>query len=293
MTVQPFSSAHLRILDELPQEPCLRERDAGRFVVIGEPVMVKAGRNSARRRAGWRRSLRDADALVLSKIYIHILEGRYSGLASDEAKQARIFADIDNCVRSEVAREARRRRRLAPIGAHADRLVSGDPDYLALEEELERVQSEVVLLRSLHMSPVDRLLLLLLIHPAHVDRTDVEKAVAGSRVVLRQGRVRYDGLTRSAEETLLLVEQLVCAPIGAAEGRTFRARKAIQRLRLAWTLRGPRGCLSPADWPDSERLRAENWLDHRRSHALGVLAGCEDRVTRDALIAMARARRRA
>jgi len=293
MTVQPFSSAHLRILDDLPREPCLRERDAGRFVVIGEPVMVEAGRRSARRRTGWRRSLRDADALVLSKIYIHILQGRYSGLAGDEAKQARIFADIDNCVRAEVAREARRRRRLAPIGSHAERLVSGDPDYLALEEELERVESEVALLRSLDMSPVDRLLLLLLIHPAHVDLADVEKAVAGSRVVLRQGRVRYDGLTRSAAETQLLVERLVCAPFGPEEGLTFRARKARQRKRLAWTLRGPRGSLDPSDWPDRERLRAENWLDHRRTTALDALAACEDGVTRDALIAMARARRRA
>ena len=98
MPMMPFSSEHLQILDHLPDEPLPRQRDAGRFLVIGEPVIVEAARRAARKRRGWRSPLADADALTLAHIYVRILDGRYSGLEGDAAKERRILADVDNCV---------------------------------------------------------------------------------------------------------------------------------------------------------------------------------------------------
>ena len=268
MPMTPFSSEHLQILDHLPEEALPRQRDAGRFMVIGEPVMVDAARRAARKRRGWRSPVEDADALTLAHIYIRVLDGRYSELESDAAKERRILADIDNCVRAAVGREARRRRRFAPLGAHTDTLPAGDPDYLAREARLERVDAELKAICGLDASAVDRLLLLLLIHPAYAERADVEAAVAASSVSHRNGALRYTGLTRSVDETLLLIERCVQVPLSPAELRSSRAERRAVRRRLAWTLRGPGGALDRSVWSAADWLRAENWLDKRRAAAM-------------------------
>ena len=110
MTIVPFSSEHLGLLDALPEETGPRRQTAGLFVEIGHPRLVCVARLAARRRRGWRQPLEVADALSLAHIYVRILEGRYSALPGDTLKRDRIEADIDNCVRSHVRRELRHRK---------------------------------------------------------------------------------------------------------------------------------------------------------------------------------------
>ena len=241
-------------------------------MVIGEPVIVEAARRAARKRRGWRSPLADADALTLAHIYVRILEGRYSGLEGDAAKERRILADIDNCVRAAVGREARHWRRFAPLGAHTERLADGHPGYLARESRLERVAAELAVIRELPASAIDRLLLILLIHPGCAEQSDVEAAVSASRVYRRRGMLRYRGLTRPADETMDLLAQCVCAPLSPVECRSRRTERGALRRRLAWTLRGPRGHLDASIWTPDELLQATHWLDKRRSRALAALA---------------------
>jgi hypothetical protein len=150
--------------------------------------------------------------------------------------------------------------------------VSGDPEYLAREARLERVAAELKVIRALPASAIDRLLLILLIHPGYAERQDVEAAVSASSVSQRNGRLRYTGLTRSVDETMLLLERFVLTPLSPAERRASRRGRGAIRRRLAWTLRGPRGALDASVWSSDERLRAENWLDNRRAVASAALA---------------------
>jgi len=294
MSVEPFSSEHLRMLDQLPEQDLPRRHVAGIFVEIGHPVMVSQGRQSARRRRGWRHPLELADALTLAHIYVRILEGRYSAIDTDAAKQARIFSDIDNCVRSHVRREVAHQKRFSPLGDRAETVAAGDLNYLEREARLLRVDAEVAVIRNLPASGVDRLLLLLLTHPAHVERPDLAEARSASRVVLRRGRLRRDGITRSIGETSDLIALWLARSVDDALRRSERAMRGYQRRSIAWILRGPPGSRDASQWSRADLLQAENWLDHRRSRVLQVLAesgpGCSTQ-SRAALSSLAVSRR--
>ena len=135
----------------------------------------------------------------------------------------------------------------------------------------QRITAEVEAIRTLSVRAVDRLLLMLLMHPARVAHVDVEAAAAESRVVVRRGQARIEGITRPVDEILDRIAAWLDAPVPDAVRRSDRRMRGHARVRIAWILRGPGGSVDRSGWTLAQQQQAENWLDHRRKRLIRTL----------------------
>lgn len=268
----PFSTDHMRLVRPLPTSAWSRTQAAGRWLTVAHPTLVRVARRGARRRGMSSDAVEDVVSAVMLRIYERVLADHYAqpgALGDDE----RVVLDhVDNVVRARVRARQREDERVCAVGDVAGTMADDRAlDPVDALHAAALVRQETALIRGLRVSAVQRLAVLLHVHPEAVGEADVAAAVATSGHTRRGGELRVVGLTRSTEETLDLLASWMpsgtrLADLGGAVGRHGPAR-----IWLSWILRGPVGSVDIGAWDRSDRERAVNWLDQQLSRGRRAL----------------------
>lgn len=267
----PFSSAHMRMVQPLPTSPDDRTRVAGRWLEAALPRLTPYARRRAWRRGVVQGQIDDVVSDVVLRIYERVLADAYAEPCDRQESTRRVLDHIDNVIRVHVRSWKRVEAPLQAVGVAADALPDSPWDPADAWAAADQVQAESRLIRSLPVSDVHRLVVLLHVHPEQVALSDVEAAVARSGSRMRAGATQHVGLRRSVEDTRSLLVAWLPRGTMLAELTGTIGRHGPVRLWLAWILRGPRGSTDPALWPEADRERAVNWLDQQLSRGRRAL----------------------
>lgn len=273
MTVPvPFSSDHMRLVRPLPASARSRTRAAGRWLSVAHPALDRFTRRRARRRGVPSDAVDDLVGAVLLRIYERLLADHYAQPGSLADDERIVLAHVDNLIRAHVRARKREAERLYAVGDAVDVLPDdhvADPVDAWHAAALARREADLI--RRLDASAVQRLVVLLHVHPEEVSEADLAAAVATSRVTRRGGQHHVVGLTRPTAETLDLLAAWLpsgtrLADLGGAVGRHGPVRTW-----LAWILRGTAGSRDIGDWSRTNHERAVNWLDQQLSRGRRAL----------------------
>jgi hypothetical protein len=213
----------------------------------------------------------DVVSEVLLRIYERVLEDAYAVPCTTAEATRRVLDHVDNLVRAHVRTRQREEARLRALGEAADRLPAADADHAERQAEAALARREAALIRRIPASAVQRLVVLLHVHPEQVGVADLRPALAASGLRRHGGAPRQVGLTRDLAALRRLLS--VWLPRGTllADVAGGTGRHGPLRLWLAWILRGPPGSSDIAAWPARERARALNWLDQQLSRGRRAL----------------------
>jgi DNA-directed RNA polymerase specialized sigma24 family protein len=261
----------MRMVQPLPTSPDARTRVAGRWLEAALPRLTPYARRRAWRRGVVHGQIDDVVSDVVLRIYERVLADAYAEPCDSQESTRRVLDHIDNVIRVHVRSWKRVEAPLRAVGVAADALPDSPWDPADAWAAAELVQDESSLIRALPISDVQRLVVLLHVHPEQVELSDVEAAIARSGRRIRAGAARHVGLTRSVEDTRSLLVSWLPRGTMLADLTGTIGRHGPVRLWLAWILRGPRGSTDPTRWPEAKRERAVNWLDQQLSRGRRAL----------------------